>query len=150
MNTPIGQMSRQGVCIVDGCEMGREARGLCPAHRTRARSGGDASAPVKPRRPKAPGKWGDWKVRRDGYRVRQRWNPETKSNEWELEHRSVMEAILGRSLLKGENVHHINGVRWDNRPENLELWVSSQPAGQRPADLLDWARVIISRYGDTL
>lgn len=62
-------------------------------------------------------------------------------------HGLVMEAILGRPLLPGENVHHRNGVRYDNHPANLELWVVSQPAGQRPDDLVAWARKILARYG---
>ncbi|MBA2529231.1 MAG: HNH endonuclease [Euzebyales bacterium] len=66
-----------------------------------------------------------------------------------LEHIPVLEAKIGRRLdwRQGEQVHHVNGVRDDNHPGNLELWVVSQPRGQRPEDLVAWAREIISRYG---
>jgi hypothetical protein len=51
-------------------------------------------------------------------------------------------------LEPGENVHHVNGVTTDNRPENLELWVTSQPSGQRPSDLVEWAQQTLTLYGD--
>ena len=66
-----------------------------------------------------------------------------------LEHIYVMEQMLGRALTADETVHHKNGVRHDNRPENLELWASNHPSGQRVTDLLEWARAIIAKYENT-
>ncbi len=58
--------------------------------------------------------------------------PGALSTGWILEHRKVIAEKIGRPLTSSEHVHHKNGNRSDNRPENLELWVGTKdPSGQR-------------------
>ncbi len=52
------------------------------------------------------------------------------------EHRIVMAGMLNRPLTKAETVHHKDGDRLNNAPENLELWVGSHSSGSRASDLL--------------
>lgn len=59
-----------------------------------------------------------------------------------LVHRLVMEEILGRPLLPEETVHHVNGIRTDN----LELWTSRHPKGQRIEDQVAWAVELLKLY----
>lgn len=52
-------------------------------------------------------------------------HPDANSNGYVREHRLVMSRVLGRRLLPEEVVHHLNGIRGDNRPENLELFATN-------------------------
>lgn len=129
---------RKRPCEFKGCKNNGHSLGLCPAHYQQQRRG----VPLKPLR-EATGTY----INSDGYVVV--YVPERSDapkNGWMMEHRVVMADFLGRGLYDNENVHHINGKRDDNRLENLELWMSSQPSGQRAQDLYDWALTLTRQY----
>jgi len=83
-----------------------------------------------------------------GYSLRMcKDHPRAKSNNgYVFEHILVMENYLGRYLLPGENVHHKNGIRDDNRLDNLELWTKPQMSGIRVEDAIKWAHEVLEKY----
>lgn len=134
-------------CGFEPCHKEAYCKGLCRGHYNQQWLGRPLT-PLRIRRVESPGDWRGWYIHDLGYVTRARLNPDTGREEYQLEHREVMKAHLGRDLLPGENVHHKNGDRSDNRISNLELWSTSQPAGQRVEDKLAWAREILEQYKD--
>ena len=143
MNTPVRErLARSSdVCVVEGCYRPFYGKGLCDAHRRRQRNGLDINVLIRSLTP-----IGAKRSHGRGYiKVK---ILDTKDG-WVDEHRYIMAQYLGRKLYSHENVHHKNGIRDDNRIDNLELWSDSQPSGQRVADKLAWCDWFKAQYENT-
>lgn len=157
-------------CIVEDCSRPHQAGGYCATHLRRLQVHGKLELDTAPRICKIEDcgqiALSSKSAKGNGYCVRHhldRWVTDYLAgkvqgrrypNGYEfisvrkvnyMVHRLVMERTLGRELMDGETPHHRNGIRHDNRPENLELWVSPQPKGQRPEDLVEW---VVEHYPD--
>lgn len=142
-NMALGRRRQAETCTVEDCERPTQAKGMCGTHYKRAVKHGTVLDDIPIRVVTGDG-WlshGYWCVMVPA-ELRHLCNGDTEV----AEHRLVMAKALGRALLPGEVVHHINGQRTDNRLENLELWSTTQPKGQRVEDKVEFALEILRQY----
>ena len=123
-------------CTIDDCDKPYRAIGYCQMHYRRFKLYGDAIIKINT----------GTKQDINGYVQIRTVVGNANKGKYEYEHRLVMEEMIGRRLVKGETVHHKNGIRNDNRPENLELWSKAQPYGQRVEDKVAYAIEILQQY----
>jgi hypothetical protein len=136
-----------GECRVEGCDRSRHAHDLCATHYRRLLNRGEVreDQPIRIVTGEGSLSHGYWKV------------PIPEEDRWLMpgldstsEHRLVMARALGRPLRDDEVVHHRNGIRTDNRLENLELWSTAHPKGQRVQDKVAFALTMLRRYAPHL
>jgi hypothetical protein len=144
---PIGRRRNHPVCSVPDCDRDTYAKQLCNTHYRRLLNTGDAR-PDDPIRIVTGDGWmshGYWCV---PVAIEERWlvGGETQAGE----HRLQMARCLGRPLEADEVVHHLNGDRTDNRLENLELWSTAHPKGQRIEDKVSFSLYMLRRYAPDL
>lgn len=146
-DVPLSRRRQPERCTADGCDRGAYAKGYCGTHYKRAVKHGDVNEDMPIRIVTGEGGFshGYWKVP-----VPPHLRHLTGGAPAIGEHRLVMAQQLGRALLPGEVVHHRNGDRADNRPENLELWSTTQPRGQRVEDKVAFAVELLRTYAPEL
>jgi hypothetical protein len=166
----------QGPCRFDGCSKPRAAGGFCAGHAAQYYGGRPLAPLFKPKvgcdfpgckrrhfalgycqghwrqlrekRPLSPLRQRNGRILKNGYvLILEPTHPNAHKDGYVAEHTRVMAARLGRPLERFEEVHHKNGIRSDNRVENLELWARGlQPPGSRVSDLVNASVRVLRLY----
>lgn len=149
----VGRISQNEVCRQPGCEEPVKSLGWCNAHYLQFRAGildedGNQLRDPLPRgrRPL------DFRKEVAGYILVRapEGHPRARHDGSIYEHRLVMEHHLGRFLDPEEVVHHLNGVRGDNRISNLQLRTTraEHGLGHERLEDVEQALVVLERFAN--
>jgi hypothetical protein len=103
-------------CKIENCDTEIHGRGLCKFHYMKWWRTGECE--IEPQRQNA--------LDGEGTRTTGGHILLTVDGRRVYEHVLIAEKALGKSLPKGAVVHHINGIPYDNRPENLVICPSKE------------------------
>jgi len=126
----------QRTCSIEGCDKPLDSNGMCGMHAQRVRRYGDANYVTSDE---------EWKRRcREAALIR--WGDQVKPTTYRKlhnrhAHRAIAEQMLGRPLRKGEIVHHIDGNKHNNDPNNLQVMTQAEHIALHRAEMQEAARL---------
>ncbi len=130
------------ICKINGCTKKSRSNDLCPMHLARIKRHGEAGSASPNKRAN-----GEGNITKAGYHyICCKDHPNAYENGKIAVHTLIMSQLIGRPLMDGESVHHKNGIKSDNSPENLELRTSLHPSGQKVNEMIDFCKMYLSLY----